>query len=157
MAKDERNLASREKGFWFLLSTYIGAATAAYVVLVLLLAVDAVTYAVWTMFSLVISVPVVLLLRWGWRRRHPRVEDTDERERVIRGWARQVAGCTLLAVLCLACTIGTLVANHYGVLTVNFKVEWLMHVMIGGCVVWELAREITVRVAHQGERRRGKE
>ncbi len=157
MAKDECSQASREKGFWFLLSAYIGTAVVTYGVFVLLLRVDARYYWGLLATSMLLSVPVALILQWQWRRRHPRVENTDEREQVIRGWARQVAGCTLLAVLCLACIVSSAVAREYCVQVVNVKVEWIMQIMIGALVVWEMGREIALGIAHRGERRRGKE
>jgi len=115
-------MASRDKGFWFLVSAYIGAAALAYVVLVLLLGMTVELYGGLLGISMLLSVPLVLLLQWLWRKKYPRVEDTDEREKSIRGKAR-----------------------------------WFIPIALAGCVVWELAREITVRILHGRERRRGED
>ncbi|KPJ54037.1 MAG: hypothetical protein AMS16_04995, partial [Planctomycetes bacterium DG_58] len=64
-------MASREKGVWFLLSTYIGAAALGYVVLVLLLGMTVELYGGLLGISMLLSVPLVLVLPWVWRRKHP--------------------------------------------------------------------------------------
>ena len=148
-------MASREKGVWFLLSTYIGAAALGYLLLVRLFGMTVGLYVGLLVIALPISVPLVLLLQWLWRKKYPRVEDTDEREKMIRAKARQAAGCSLLAALCLACIIGTIICGHYGVEMMTIKVEWFIPIALAGCVVWELAREITVRILGGREGRRG--
>ena len=150
-------MASREKGFWFLLSAYMGAAALAYPVLVLLFGMRVEHYVGLVGISMLLSVPLVLLVQWLWRKKHPRVEDTDEREKMIRGKAREAAGCSLLAVLCLAGVAGTTICRHYGVEMITIKVEWFIPIMLAGYVVWELGREITLRVLHGRERRRGED